>query len=124
MPNHVAHDIMHSDVITVHPGAPLYIAQRKLNRYGINALPVVEEGVLVGIMTLQDLQSTADTENEIIADHMSMPVITCLVDDPVEEVRNLLNQYSIGQVPVLERDGSLAGIITWEDINRETSLAA
>ena len=48
-------DLMAREPVTVGPAAPVSTAARRMLDYKISALPVVEEGRLVGILTLTDL---------------------------------------------------------------------
>ncbi len=48
-------EIMSTDLVTTSPDAPLDGAVEMLFGYGINCLPVVEAGKLVGILTTTDL---------------------------------------------------------------------
>lgn len=51
----LARDLMSTDVLTITPRAPLEEAVGLILRHGISCLPVVEEGILVGILTSTDL---------------------------------------------------------------------
>jgi acetoin utilization protein AcuB len=53
---HVA-DVMTADPMTVSPDVPVEVAARMLRDHKIGALPVVEHGMLVGIVTESDLFS-------------------------------------------------------------------
>ena len=50
-----ARDLMSSDLITVSPQTPLSEAVRRLVDHGINCLPVVNQGIPLGIVTTTDL---------------------------------------------------------------------
>ncbi len=50
----VAEAIMTSNLITVTPDTPAYKAAEMLSIYKFGALPVVESGILVGIVTITD----------------------------------------------------------------------
>ncbi len=115
---------MATQVITIHPGAPLSAALRKLQRYAIRALPVVEEGVLVGMITAADLHSVGDPEQEIVADHMTLPAVVCRETDPVEIARDLLHRHGIAQVVVLNELGEVVGIADRQDLEGEELKAA
>ncbi|HET6882998.1 MAG TPA: CBS domain-containing protein [Pirellulales bacterium] len=56
-----AADIMSGDVVTIAPEAPLEQAIELLCGYGINCLPVVSGGKLVGILTSTDLYVALET---------------------------------------------------------------
>jgi len=50
-----AADLMSSDLVTIGPEQPLTSAVRLLLEHGISCLPVLTDGVLVGILTTTDL---------------------------------------------------------------------
>jgi acetoin utilization protein AcuB len=50
-----ARDLMSTDLVTVGPQAPLSEAVRQLVDHGINCLPVVHQGIALGILTTTDL---------------------------------------------------------------------
>jgi CBS domain-containing protein len=50
---------------------------------------------------------------------MTSPAITALANDVIGPVRDLMIDRHIGAVPVLESDGSLAGIVTSSDLVEE-----
>jgi len=50
-----AAEVMSTDLVTVAPGAPLDRAATLMLDYGISCLPVVSDGVLLGILTNTDL---------------------------------------------------------------------
>jgi CBS domain-containing protein len=52
---HTAGEAMHSPAITIDPDASLTTAADKMRHYGLNRLPVVQDGKLVGIITRHDL---------------------------------------------------------------------
>ena len=48
-------EILTWDVRTIEPAAPLGAAARKLLEHGISSLPVTEDEILVGMLTVSDL---------------------------------------------------------------------
>jgi cystathionine beta-synthase len=52
------------------------------------------------------------TLGEVLATKPEQGLITACVDDPMGSVINLLKEHDISQAPVLNTDGSLAGMIT------------
>lgn len=99
-----------------------------LKKHGIRQLPVVKDGVLVGIVTDRDLRkpepavpSLWDESYRIedsfrVGDIMNMEVITVTEDTPIEEAASLLLKHKINGLPVISRAGKLSGIITTSDI--------
>lgn len=53
-------DVMHTDVMTVHPEAPVGEAAKRMLQNGFGVLPVVDaDGMLVGILTENDIVRAA-----------------------------------------------------------------
>jgi len=72
------------------------------------------EEKLVGVLSLRDLVRARD--DQIIADVMARDLITVSVDTDQEEVARQFRKYDFLAMPVLDRDGFLAGIVTVDDI--------
>jgi two-component system, cell cycle sensor histidine kinase and response regulator CckA len=85
---------------------------------------VVENGVLLGLLTERDivrfLADGRDLANLTIADVMTRSVITLVPDDTqtVLTALNLLQQHQIRHLPVLDQDRKLLGLITPQSIRR------
>jgi len=50
-------DVMTTEVISADPTTPLAEAQDRMAEHGIRHLPVVEDGILVGMISMRDLVS-------------------------------------------------------------------
>lgn len=132
MPRIAVADWMSPNPITVEPGTPLSEAYSTMMRGGIRRLPVVEEGRLVGIVTLGDLReakpSTANSlsiyelnyllANLKVDQIMTQGPLTVEAEAPVQQAARIMLQNKISSLPVLDKNGELAGIITESDIFR------
>lgn len=81
--------------------------------YVVETLPYRKEK-LIGLLSLRDLVRAQPTAR--IRDIMVKEPITVGVDTDQEEVARLISKYDFLAMPVLDRDGCLAGIITIDDI--------
>ena len=136
-----AQDIMTRQVITVAPDTGLADIARKMAAANISGVPVVyPDQTIAGIISEKDFLSGmgGDTSGgfmEVIAqclsnrgclampirgkparDIMKSPVITAYPDTPVSELSKKLAEHSINRIPVITRDGKLAGIVSRGDI--------
>lgn len=59
-----------------------------------------------------------------VKDRMSHPVITVTPDTPIMEAREIMRRERIRRLPVVDREGNLAGIITEKDILNASPSAA
>lgn len=85
--------------------------------------PVVERDMLVGIITLADLNRTSPIDRDAmqVRDIMSRDVVTLPPTAPVMDALRFMSQYDIGRIPVVQ-DGKVIGIITRTDILKVTEL--
>ncbi len=103
--------------ITLSPDKTLRDAHDLMARFSISGVPIVESGgALVGIITNRDLQFETDLDQPIGAVMTSEALITAPVGTTLESAEKILHQHRIEKLPVVEEDGSLAGLITVKDI--------
>lgn len=124
-------DWMNSHVITISGSSTLPDAYWLMLEDGVRRLPVVEDGALVGIVTLEDLRrmdpiKVAGLDVIQISNMLSrLPVRRLMTENPktiapttslVDAARLMLGN-KISALPVLD-GGKLVGIITESDIFR------
>lgn len=86
----------------------------------IGALPVVENGEVVGIFSERDLvygtaRHGADMMTRSIGEVMISPAITVTSDTPILSALSLMTQRRIRHLPVVD-DGKLAGFVSIGDL--------
>jgi CBS domain-containing protein len=138
-----ASEIMTPDVVTVHPDTPLKDVVQLMLTHRISGLPVVENGVVVGMVSEGDLLHRPETGTERRQRHwlqifgsgegaaaeyvrthgmtagevMTTDVVSVAETTPLEDIATLLESHGIKRVPVL-REGKLTGIVTRADLLR------
>jgi len=141
-----AKDIMTTDLITVSPDMEIVKAAKILLEKGVNGIPVVDGGKLVGILCQSDLiaqqkklpvpsmftlldgliplGSTKQFEKAFqkiaattVADAMTADPVTVNPETSVEEIAGLMVDRSFHTIPVVEK-GRLVGIVGKEDVLR------
>ena len=131
MRHHLIKDWMPPNPITVHPQNTLPQVRKLLLDPRIRRLHVVEEGELVGIITLGDIReaqpSDVGTLRPFEIEHlvelitvdtvMTPDPITVTADSGVAEAAQLMLEHKVGGLPVL-KNGKLVGIITETDFCR------
>ncbi|ADL58056.1 conserved hypothetical protein [Methanothermobacter marburgensis str. Marburg] len=119
-------DVMTADVITVEPSEDVVFAFEKLMKHRISALPVLDEGKLVGIVTASDLGHNLILDNyelgTTVGEVMVRDVATVAPDETLADAIEKMNDYSsdegiINQLVVMS-DGEMVGIIADGDIIR------
>jgi CBS domain-containing protein len=110
------------EVRTIKPGASLEEALHRLRADRIGSLVVSEnETHLIGIISDRDiLNAIADhgtkVLGETVASAMTEKVFTCSCADRVSAIMALMTSRRIRHIPVVERDGQLAGMISIGDV--------
>src|SRR3954454_16979334 len=83
------------------------------------AVPVVDDGVPVGVLTDRDvaMASTDDTTllTRPVTEVMSKAVVSVMTDTPLEEVREKFGEQGAHYLLVVDVAGHLQGIITSSD---------
>lgn len=105
---------------TIPPQSPVLDAIKLMARHHIGALPVVEDGTLLGIVSERDYarkiilhgRSSAATQ---VSQIMTSPVRTVTPDDDVNHCMGLMTRLRIRHLPVMQ-DGQLIGIVSIGDL--------
>jgi CBS domain-containing protein len=124
-------DLMHSmNVLTATPDDSLALARQIMLWGGVRHLPVVQDNVVVGILTERDLLrhcgnlGTHAAARATVASAMATPALTIGPDEPVANAITLMVSRKIGCLPVIAAE-RLVGILTTTDVLRhdlETAL--
>ena len=145
MKTKTAREIMTPDPVTVTPETPVAQIAAILHEKRINGVPVVEGDAVVGVVTESDLiegkkklhiptvislldgfiflENPARTDRELkkmtatrAADVMTQRPLTIGEDTPVEEIATIMSEKKVHTLPVLDREGRLAGVVGRADI--------
>jgi CBS domain-containing protein len=122
-------DIMRTAVVTITPKTSLPAAVRLMRQRGIRHLPVVDDDVLVGIVSDRDLKQAMASPATSLETHelnyllealtvdeiMTRAVITVGRTFPIEEAARLMVKEKVSALPVTET-GRLVGIVTETDV--------
>ncbi|HEY0015672.1 MAG TPA: IMP dehydrogenase [Longimicrobium sp.] len=104
---------------TIGPRETLADVLRLMERSAVSGIPVVDEGLLVGIITNRDLQFETDRSRPV---HEVMTpqdrLVTAPVGTSMEEARRILHQHRIEKLPVVDEQGVLRGLMTVKDIRK------
>jgi CBS domain-containing protein/anti-sigma regulatory factor (Ser/Thr protein kinase) len=113
-------DVMKREVITVAPRTSMREFKELLRLKRISGAPVVEDGRLVGIISLEDLiKALEDGEmDSLVGSKMTSGVETLFSDDSAVQAVNRMARFGYGRFPVVDRSGKLVGILTRGDILR------
>jgi len=133
-------DVMSTDVVTVGPATQLAQVVEILVKRAIKAVPVIDGGRIVGIITGGDLirragmglrlsiqrRLPADELTEQLhqfarqggtaAEVMTSPVVTIPVEARVSEAARLMADKHLKRLPVVDKQGMLVGIVSRTDV--------
>ncbi len=122
-------DYMSPNVVTAPANMSIEKISRMIVQKGFRRLPIIQDGVLTGIITASDIMkymASGEAFSKIITgdikDVMELPIKslikrTLVMTDPKTKLRdaaNLMVDKDVGSLPVME-EGSMVGIITERD---------
>ncbi|SDW76466.1 inosine-5'-monophosphate dehydrogenase [Marinococcus luteus] len=112
-----------SGVITnpffLHPDHQVFDAEHLMGKYRISGVPIVDENQkLVGIITNRDLRFIEDYSIGIKEVMTANNLVTAPVGTTLEEAEDVLQKHRIEKLPLVEKDGTLKGLITIKDIEK------
>ena len=104
----------------ISPQATVFEAIELLARKNIGALPVVEEGRLVGIFSERDYTRKVALEGKTshstkVSDILTANVATVTPQDSVEDAMRLMTEKHIRHLPVME-NGKMVGLVSIGDM--------
>jgi CBS domain-containing protein len=89
----------------------------------MGSVPVIDDGKLVGIVTDRDIVVRAVVEGKgpdtPVSEAMTTEIFSVKPDDFAFEAIRLMGDKQVRRIPVVNEDGSLAGIIAMADIALE-----
>ncbi|MCE5336093.1 MAG: CBS and ACT domain-containing protein [Desulfobacteraceae bacterium] len=121
---------MTKNVVTIEQDDSMQQALALMKENDIGVLPVMNSGVMVGIVSDTDLKRASASDATMLDTHellyliskikiseiMTKKVITVPEDFTVEETAQVMMEHNISAVPVTDQNGKLVGIITRHDL--------
>lgn len=120
-PSVTAEQLMSSPVKTIVDDTSIDEAKEIMLRYGHNGLPIVnEKDELVGIISRRDIDKATrhGLGHAPVKGYMSTKPIAVSKKTPFEKMQQLMIQYNIGRLPVVE-ESKVVGIVSRTDIIEE-----
>jgi len=113
-------DAMVEEVVTVTPETTMAEFREILRVHRISGTPVLEDGRLVGMVSVEDLiKSLAGGGFSVaVRESMTRDVKTLYSDEPLVYAVGKFSNLGFGRFPVVDRRGDLVGILTQGDIVR------
>ena len=126
-PIYHAYQLMSCPVSTLPMEMDVLVARRRFQQLGFQQMPVLSpQQQIVGMLSLKDLLQCIIIEGDLVrylggkrvADAMSKEVITA---DPVSDIRRVaqvMQQYHLHGVPIVDEQDALLGLVSRSDILR------
>ncbi|MES9681917.1 CBS domain-containing protein [Gottfriedia acidiceleris] len=110
-------DVMSSKVECCSNQDSLQSVASKMETLNVGAIPVVENGQVVGMITDRDLALRGINQggNANASQVMSNNIVTIDCNASLQEASNLMAQHQIRRLPVVE-NGNLVGILSLGDL--------
>jgi CBS domain-containing protein len=113
---------MSPDPPVVLPALPVRaLVDEYILRRGLRALPVAQDGTILGLVTLSDVKHLPESEwsqSSVGAIMTRPPLRTIGPDESVTRALERLVEDDVNQLLVIDADGTLLGILTRGDVMR------
>lgn len=125
-------DWMTSNVITTRRNTSISSAHQIMRENNIRRLPVVEDGKLIGIITIGDVREASPSDATTLSiwelnylwaqltveKIMTRNIMSVKLDTPIIDAAEMMLEHKVSGLPVVDDGGVLMGIITESDIFR------
>ena len=94
-------------------------AKEVMSLYKISGLPVVENEKLIGIITNRDIRFETDETLQVTERMTTEKLVTVPQGTTLDQAKKVLQEHRIEKLLVVDKAGSLAGLITVKDIQKK-----
>ena len=114
------HEIMSRRPALIDPSTTIAEAARTMRDGDLGCLLIGQDEQVFGILTDRDivvrvLANGTNPTQERVCDVMSSEILSCFEDQPVENVAKIMAEHGVRRLPVLDRRGRLAGVVSLSD---------
>jgi len=107
------------DPITIEQGSTVRQCVKLMLEYHIGGIPVIDSSrKLVGIVTNRDLRFERDLDKLVDEVMTKKGLVTTQQSTNLEQAAEILQQYKIEKLPVIDDKGYLVGLVTYKDITK------
>lgn len=117
-PQRRARDIMSFPVKWISPDVTLERAELLMNRYSINAMPVLTQGRLAGLISRQTVEKGIyhGLKGHPVKEYMTTEVVFVGPEATLAEIRERLVINKQRLLPVVQEDGEVVGVVSRTDL--------
>jgi IMP dehydrogenase len=110
------------DPVTLTEGKTLGDAHKIMREFKIGGIPVIDAaGKLVGILTNRDLRFQRDLSKPVTEVMTKENLITAKKGITLEQAEDILQEYKIEKLPIVDEEYRLIGLVTYKDIIKRKS---
>ncbi|MBI5885092.1 MAG: IMP dehydrogenase [Deltaproteobacteria bacterium] len=102
---------------TLGPDQRVADALEIMKKEQISGFPIVQDGILVGMLTNRDLRFETNTKRRI-SEIMTKSVVTAPFGTSIEDAKMILHKHRIEKLPIVDKKNHLKGLITVTDIEK------
>ena len=111
------------DPVTLPASATVKDARALMKKHKIGGIPIVEsDNTLVGIVTNRDLRFEHYVDKELGTIMTRKNLITAMANTNLEEAEEILQQYKVEKLPIVDSNNILVGLITFKDIEKKMNF--
>ena len=119
-------DVMHKGLECVSPGVSVSTVAQKMKQFDVGAIPVTDDGELIGMITDRDIVVRCLAEGKDISkltakDVMTRGVVYCRDTEEAEDAIRLMEEKQIRRLPVLDEKKQMVGMLSLGDVSHALS---
>lgn len=102
---------------TLSPSQLVADALEIMKKEQISGFPIVQDGILVGMLTNRDLRFETNPRQKI-SEIMTKAVVTAPLGISIDDAKKILHKHRIEKLPIVDKKNHLRGLITVTDIEK------
>jgi CBS domain-containing protein len=113
-----------------HPEHTAVEAAELMQREDVGLVPVVDgqNSKLIGVLTDRDIvikvvAAGRDPRGTAVSEVMTPDPVACLAQESIEFVMELMSSRQVRRIPIVDKDGSIVGIVSQADLATRLSSA-
>jgi IMP dehydrogenase len=111
------------DPVTLHDNATVKDARALMTKHKIGGIPIVNgQGKLMGIVTNRDLRFETLMDRPLAEIMTKEKLVTAREGTTLDEAENLLQDYKVEKLPIIDKNQKLVGLITFKDIEKKKNF--
>lgn len=110
------------DPVTLPPEATVKDARALMKKHKIGGIPIVKNDKLIGIVTNRDLRFEHYVDKKLGNIMTKENLVTAKENTSLEEAEEILQEYKVEKLPIVDKDMMLVGLITFKDIEKKMNF--